>query len=144
MNDLFDCCSPQRAPDLAMQAEQNNVPRPPRQQPTRLQATMSSPTAHRDDLKRRKPSPLGLVLVMDEDDVVVESIARGSVAGMDSRIRAGDLLLAVDGVEIKSVVQAQHLLVGEANSHVQLVLGRVDEKGDTQSVRRFFVTLIRE
>ena len=54
------------------------------------------------------------------------------------------MLLAADGVEIKSVVQAQQLVVGEANSHVQLVLGRVDEREDLQSVRRFFVTLIRE
>jgi len=89
-----------------------------------------APTFREVDVYKPKGESLGISLALPADvaqreGVVVTQIVPGSVVAKGKRIKAGDLVHAVNGVKVTSVEHATQLL-GAANGMTQLVITRAN------------------
>ncbi|XP_056130361.1 PDZ domain-containing protein 4-like [Lampris incognitus] len=87
--------------------------------------------------KSRQQDKLGLTVCYRTDDeedlgIYVGEVNPNSIAAMDGRIREGDRILQINGVDIQNREEAVAILTREDSTNISLLLARPDIENDNQ------------
>ncbi|XP_077425673.1 PDZ domain-containing protein 4-like isoform X2 [Vanacampus margaritifer] len=89
--------------------------------------------------KSRHQDKLGLTVCYRTDDeedlgIYIGEVNPNSIAAMDGRIRKGDRILQINGVDIQDREEAVAILTREDSTNVSLLLARPEVENDNQAV----------
>ncbi|CAL1606676.1 unnamed protein product [Knipowitschia caucasica] len=87
--------------------------------------------------KSRQQDKLGLIVCYRTDEeedlgIYVGEVNPNSIAAMDGRIRKGDRILQINGVDIQDREEAVAILTREDSTNISLLLARPDAENDNQ------------